>query len=58
MQSRDWQPLELVVQLYRPKDLARIRGYISTARKNTVNVFGAIRDAFCGKPFIPFSVPP
>lgn len=39
------------------KDFARIRGYISTARKNTVNVFGAIRDAFCGKPFIPSSVP-
>jgi transposase len=40
------------------KDFARIRGYISTARKNTVNVFRAIRDAFCGKPFIPSSVPP
>ena len=35
------------------KDFARIRGYISTARKNAVNVFGAIRDAFLGKPFIP-----
>lgn len=34
------------------KDFARIRGYISTARKNAVNVFGAIRDAFGGKPFI------
>jgi hypothetical protein len=40
------------------KDFARIRGYISTARKNTVNVFSAIRDAFYGKPFIPSSVPP
>ena len=39
------------------KDFARIRGYISTARKNTVNVFGAIRDAFCGKPFIPSYAP-
>ena len=31
----------------------RIRGYISTARKNAVNVFKAIRDAFCENPFIP-----
>lgn len=31
----------------------RVRGYISTARKNTVNVFKAIRDAFSGSPFIP-----
>ena len=35
------------------QEFARIRGYISTARKNSVNVFGAIRDAFLGKPFIP-----
>jgi hypothetical protein len=39
------------------KDFARIRGYISTARKNAVNVFGAIRDAFGGKPFILSSAP-
>jgi transposase len=32
---------------------ARVRGYISTARKNAVNVFSAIKDAFCGVPFIP-----
>jgi len=31
---------------------ARIRGYISTARKNAVNIFFTIRDAFAGKPFI------
>ena len=31
----------------------RIRGYISTARKNTKNVFDAIKDALDGKPFIP-----
>lgn len=31
----------------------RIRGYISTARKNAQNVFDAIKDAFDGKPFIP-----
>jgi len=31
----------------------RIRGYISTARKNAKNVFDAIRDALDGKPFIP-----
>lgn len=32
---------------------AQIRGYLSTARKNAVNVFVAIRDAFAGQPFIP-----
>lgn len=32
---------------------ARIRSYVSTARKNTVNIFSAIRDAFAGKPFTP-----
>ena len=32
---------------------ARIRGYISTARKNSKNIFEAIRDAFSGDPFIP-----
>jgi transposase len=32
---------------------ACIRGYISTARKNSKNIFEAIRDAFCGNPFIP-----
>ena len=36
------------------KNFARIRGYLSTARKNAVNVFGAIREAFSGQPFIPF----
>ena len=40
------------------KDFARIRGYISTARKNAVNVFGAIREAFGGKPFIPSAALP
>jgi transposase len=37
------------------KQFGRIRGYISTARKNAKNVFEAIRDAFDGKPFIPSS---
>jgi transposase len=32
---------------------ACIRGYISTARKNSQNIFEAIRDAFNGDPFIP-----
>jgi transposase len=32
---------------------ASIRGYISTARKNSKNIFEAIRDAFLGNPFIP-----
>ena len=37
------------------KRFGRIRGYISTARKNAKNVFEAIRDAFDGDPFIPSS---
>jgi transposase len=32
---------------------ARIRSYVSTARKNAVNIFSAIRDAFAGTPFTP-----
>jgi len=35
----------------------RIRGYISTARKNGCNVINAIQDAFDGEPFIPSVVP-
>jgi transposase len=35
------------------KSFGRIRGYISTARKNSKNVFEAIREAFAGHPFIP-----
>ena len=35
------------------KCFGRIRGYISTARKNSKNVFEAIREAFDGHPFIP-----
>lgn len=35
------------------KSFGRIRGYISTARKNAKNVFQAIREAFDGHPFIP-----
>ncbi len=34
------------------KGFASVRSYISTARKNGVNIFCAIRDAFAGKPFI------
>ncbi len=37
------------------KRFGRIRGYISTARKNAKIVFEAIRDAFDGTPFIPSS---
>ena len=35
------------------KRFGRIRGYISTARKHSKNIFEAIRDAFDGTPFIP-----
>ena len=31
----------------------RIRGYISTVKKNTISVIDAIQGAFEGKPFIP-----
>ena len=31
----------------------RVRGYISTARKNGVSAFDALRRAFAGNPFIP-----
>ena len=34
------------------KRFGRIRGYISTVRKNANNAFDAIRDAFDGRPFI------
>ena len=36
---------------------AQIRGYLSTARKNAVNVFTAIREAFAGCPLIPTTAP-
>jgi transposase len=32
---------------------AQIRGYLSTARKHTVNALAALRDAFAGCPLIP-----
>jgi hypothetical protein len=35
------------------QDFTRIRGYISTTRKNMVNGFGVIREAFLGKSFLP-----
>ncbi len=35
------------------EQFGRVRGYISTARKNAKNVFDAIKDAFNGIPFIP-----
>lgn len=35
------------------KIFCRIRGYISTVKKNSVPVLGAIRDALLGKPFAP-----
>jgi transposase len=35
------------------EQFGRARAYISTARKNAVNIFNAIKDAFGGNPFIP-----
>jgi len=35
------------------EQFGRARAYISTARKNAVNIFKAIKDAFGGNPFIP-----
>jgi len=35
------------------KIFCRIRGYISTVKKNAVPVLGAIRDTFLGNPFVP-----
>jgi len=32
---------------------ASIRGYVSTARKNSVSILGVIKAAFAGQPFIP-----
>ena len=40
------------------KRFGRIRGDISTARQQAKNVFEALRDAFDGNPFIPFSERP
>ena len=37
------------------EQFGRVRGYISTARKNAKNIFDAIKDAFNGIPFIPFN---
>lgn len=35
------------------QDFARIRSYLSTARKNNVNILSAISDAINGHPFLP-----
>lgn len=35
------------------EQFGRARAYISTARKNAVNIFKAIKEAFAGDPFIP-----
>lgn len=34
-------------------DFCRIRGYVSTARKNGINALDALRRVFLGDPFIP-----
>ena len=34
-------------------DFCRIRGYVSTARKNGVNALDALHRVFLGSPFVP-----
>jgi transposase len=34
-------------------DFCRIRGYVSTARKNGINALDALRRVFLGDPFVP-----
>ena len=34
-------------------DFCRIRGYVSTARKNGLNALDALRRVFLGNPFVP-----
>ena len=34
-------------------DFCRIRGYVSTARKNGVNALDALQRVFLGRPFVP-----
>lgn len=38
------------------RTFCRIRGYISTARKNSISIIKAIKGAFRGKPLYPYSI--
>ena len=40
------------------RNFARIRSYISTARKHGLNILKSLEDALCGKPFLPKPLPP
>jgi transposase len=35
-----------------------IRGYLSTARKNGISAFDALKMAMCGIPYVPDFLPP
>ena len=37
-------------------NFCRIRGYVSTARKNGLNALDALRRVFLGNPFVPTAV--
>ncbi|MCI5221546.1 MAG: hypothetical protein D3924_02390 [Candidatus Electrothrix sp. AR4] len=55
-EKKSVRPLRKVTRRFEGEErFASIRGYISTARTNSKNIFEAIKDAFNGDPF--FSMP-
>lgn len=48
------EDLRHLTQLPVPRvNFCRIRGYVSTARKNGLNALEALQPVFCGNPFVP-----